>query len=196
MARNYEDDELDQEEQSWLAAKQQAAARRATAHSMAGMPSMSLKEHDELRKQQMQKQQEAARAAAITPGSLTSSDDPFNIDTNVSLPGAAVDHVLPVTSPAAASSVPAANMATATDAIFWTCRVDESLTLYTNTWEEMKVRLVKHPGFYTATEHKFPNTPANILGFFVPHQHVFPSNTAVKQFEIIVKDGKVFKGEA
>lgn len=201
MSRNYDHDDLDPEEKNWVAQKELAAQRRMLSRQQApnlNPPQLSEKEYDEQRTAQMLRDQAAVRAAAVTPGSLHSSADPLDIDFSVTVPTAADVADVPAPAPAGITSAPA-HTQSAADAVFWTCRIGDGSAveiIYGSTWEELKTRLIKHPGLWTATEHRFPNTPANILGFFVPNQHVFPANTTIKQFEIIVKDGKVFKAEA
>jgi hypothetical protein len=201
MSRSFEPDDLDPEERAWHEQKQRAAARRSAAQSMAGGPAISEKDYDEQRRQQMLKDQAAAKALAVSPSTLTGNADPFAIDLTVSVPGSESVVVPPPTAAAPPGPAPAQTQqaGTSSDATFWTCRVmaeDQEIAIYAHTWDDLKIRLLKHPGLWTATEHKFANTPANILGFFVPTQYVFPTNTTVKQFEVIVKDSKVFKAES
>lgn len=191
---DFEDDDfMDKEAANWEAQKAQALARRSAAHANLPLPqNMTVGEHDRLRREQALKDQAAVRAAAITPGALTGGgNDPFNIDTKVSIPSSD-SSVVPITPSSDGSPQPATNELT-----FWVCKADlpECEVFYAASWEDLKTRLVNHPGTYTATEHKVANNSAALLGFFVPAQYVFPK-TQTKVFEVIVQNGKIFKAES
>src|SRR5580704_18761272 len=90
MAQNFDPLELDDEEAAWMNQKNLAAARRQVSHATAPdlePPKLTMAQHDELRKLQMEKDRARIRAEAVNPANLTGkSRDPFDIDMTVSLP--------------------------------------------------------------------------------------------------------------
>ena len=201
-----EDSSFSKEEESWFASAAAAKARQeASARAWANVPAGIDPGNA---KAQAKRDRENARAAAsMTPGSLTgeSIDDPFSLPFKVEAsrpsatpPIAQTPTVVPaMASAASAPALPA--VAVASEISFWKSTLnagtDKQLDLVTASWEDLKVMLKDYDGHWLATEHKFSNTPANILGFFVPALHPLPANSLRTEFDVIVSNGKVFKAE-
>lgn len=61
------------------------------------------------------------------------------------------------------------------------------------TWDLMKKRISKYDGTWTVSHYEFPPHVAHILGFFGKEGWDAPPDSKKKSFEVIVKDGRVFR---
>lgn len=60
-------------------------------------------------------------------------------------------------------------------------------------WALMKERISKHDGTWTVSHFEFPPHVAHILGFFGKDGWEAPADAKKRSFEVIVKDGRVFR---
>lgn len=61
------------------------------------------------------------------------------------------------------------------------------------TWDLMKDRIAKHDGTWTVSHYEFPTHVAHILGFFGKDGWEAPPDSKKRSFEVIVKNGRVFR---
>jgi hypothetical protein len=186
---------MDSEEKEWVNLRNRAKARQEAVHQS---NPMGEKEQDAIRRKHAEANMAAARARATTPSSLSKQSE--EIDFTVSIPKEDPDPdqktpYIPNTpnvgpSPTGISTAPGNSIL-----CIWECKLDNE-TIYASSWDALKDKLKLYSGLWTATEHKFTNTIDNILGFFVPTQHNTLKNDTTKSFDIIVQNGKVFKGES
>lgn len=196
---NSELEDNDPEISEWVRLRNKAKAKQEAAH--AGFPVPTVAEHDIERARQAQAQIAATRAASVTPGSLNGSEKmPWDMsDEDLTTQAASpVIESEPRKTPSATTGSVTQAPVQILDICVWECRVsndEKTVTIFAPNWEVLKGKLKPFGGNWTATEHKFSNTIENILGFFTPEQYPTPKNSAKKTFDIIVQNGKVFKGE-
>jgi hypothetical protein len=196
---------MDHEEMEWVEMRNKAKAKQEASHK--NNP-LSEKEWDDIRRRQAEASIAAARAKSVTPATLTNDkthQSPFDIDLKVSIPTPNNDpdrKTLQITGQTPAPSVasplasinPQQNKTADNYICLWECKMDHTV-IYAPSWDVLKEKLKHSAGLWTAKEHKFANTIDNILGFFVPEQYDTLNGDTVKSFDIIVQNGKVFKGE-
>jgi len=61
------------------------------------------------------------------------------------------------------------------------------------TWDLMKGMISQHDGIWTVSHYEFPPHVASILGFFGKEGWEAPSDSKKRSFEVIVKNGRVFR---
>lgn len=183
---------MDEEEKQWVEERNRAKAKQLALKD-SKIPSEA--EWDAQRKAQAEKQSAAAKAMAVTPGSLTGNiADPWAIDTTVSLPSETTELLpIPPRNTKQTAQVNAPTVATTSELTVWQCTVALG-TIYAHSWDVLKNKIKDTEGSHQVLEYKFSNTIENILAFFVPDQ--YPGHPSpVKTFEIIVQGGKVFRDE-
>jgi len=114
--------------------------------------------------------------------------------------GVAVPDVLPG-APPATQAAPAAGVPPLFSVLQATPDVGEgrNMTLapageqFAPDWALLKSRISKHDGIWTVSHYEFPPHVAHILGFFGKEGWEAPSDAKKRSFEVIVRDGRVFR---
>ena len=167
---------LSEEDKAWLAAREKAKARQSAAHE--DVPFVGETEADAERRKAAEAHRRATmEAAGMTPAEIAAQ-------AAAAPPGAAS---------VAVSSIP--NMFSVLKA-----RPEGGIKelpageeQYAPDWKSLKSLIAKLDGTWIVERYEFHGHVAHILGFFGKPGWEEPTDAKKEEFEVIVKDGRVFR---
>lgn len=165
-------DGLSEEDKQYISGHREAFQRQAAAHGRANAVDEERKRAAE---EHMRSTQQAAGGAPVAPPAVVN--------------GSAAPRPMATVVASGRLSIMVAHPETKS------LELPASADKYAPDWASLKEMICKWDGIWTVSRHEFPAQVADLLGFFGKDGWKKPEDSEKETFEVIVKNGRVFRSD-